>query len=131
MELATAKAVITGGASGLGFATAQRVIGAGGQVVLLDINEEQGQASAEQLGDRAAFLQTDVADEASVKDARRFPDEPGNWSYYSFTTKNHKGLKKTAKAFPTATCASCHLTAPTDMVFSQYYPVLTAEKNTR
>ena len=36
MELATAKAVITGGASGLGYATAERVIGAGGHVVLLD-----------------------------------------------------------------------------------------------
>ena len=35
MDLATAKAVISGGASGLGFATAQRVIDAGGQVVLL------------------------------------------------------------------------------------------------
>ena len=36
MQLASAKAVITGGASGLGFATAQRVISAGGQAVLLD-----------------------------------------------------------------------------------------------
>ena len=67
MDLATAKAVITGGASGLGFATAERIIAAGGQVVLLDINEEQGQASAAKLGERAAFLKVDVADEASVK----------------------------------------------------------------
>jgi NAD(P)-dependent dehydrogenase (short-subunit alcohol dehydrogenase family) len=59
MELATAKAVITGGASGLGFASAQRVIDAGGQVVLLDINDEQG----------ASFVNTDVSNEASVKDA--------------------------------------------------------------
>ena len=49
MDLATAKAVITGGASGLGFATAQRVIDAGGQVVLLDINDEQGASSAANL----------------------------------------------------------------------------------
>ncbi|MCH7822059.1 MAG: SDR family oxidoreductase [Proteobacteria bacterium] len=67
MDLAIAKAVITGGASGLGFATAQRVIDAGGQVVLLDINDEQGAASAATLGERAAFLKTDVADETSVK----------------------------------------------------------------
>ena len=60
-------AVITGGASGLGFATAQRVIHAGGYVVLLDINEEQGAASAATLGERGAFLKTDVADENSVK----------------------------------------------------------------
>ena len=67
MKLATAKAVITGGASGLGFATAERVVSAGGQVVLLDINDDLGEASAARLGDRAAYLNTDVADEASVK----------------------------------------------------------------
>jgi len=69
MDLATAKAVISGGASGLGFATAQRVIDAGGQVVILDINDEQGAASASTLGDRASFVNTDVASEESVKAA--------------------------------------------------------------
>ena len=69
MELATAKAIITGGASGLGFATAQRVIAAGGQVVLLDINDEQGAASATSLGERASYINTDVSDESSVKAA--------------------------------------------------------------
>ena len=69
MKLATAKAVISGGASGLGFATAKRVIDAGGQVVLLDISDEQGASSAADLGDRATFINTDVSDEASVKAA--------------------------------------------------------------
>jgi len=69
MELATARAVISGGASGLGFATAQRVIEAGGQVVLLDINDEHGASSAASLGERASFINTDVANEASVKSA--------------------------------------------------------------
>ncbi|MDH3612710.1 MAG: SDR family oxidoreductase [Gammaproteobacteria bacterium] len=69
MDLATAKAVITGGASGLGFATAQRVIDAGGQVVLLDINDEQGASSAASLGERATFINTDVSNEESVKAA--------------------------------------------------------------
>jgi len=69
MELANAKAVISGGASGLGFATAQRVINAGGQVVLLDINDEKGAASAAGLGDGASFINTDVSNEASVKAA--------------------------------------------------------------
>lgn len=67
MELATARAVITGGASGLGFATAQRVVEAGGQVVLLDINDELGADSAARLGDRASYINTDVSDEASVR----------------------------------------------------------------
>ena len=69
MDLANAKAVITGGASGLGLATAERVVAAGGRVALLDVNEEQGNASAGALGDRAVFIKTDVSDEAAVKDA--------------------------------------------------------------
>lgn len=69
MDLRSAKAVVTGGASGLGFATAQRIVAAGGQVVLLDLNEEQGAASAAELGELALFVATDVADESAVKAA--------------------------------------------------------------
>jgi NAD(P)-dependent dehydrogenase (short-subunit alcohol dehydrogenase family) len=75
MDLANAKAVITGGASGLGFATAERVIAAGGMVVLLDVNEEQGVARAADLGDRAQFIRTDVSDEANVKAAIQTANE--------------------------------------------------------
>jgi len=67
MDLTQAKAVITGGASGLGFATAERIIAAGGQVVLMDVNAEQGDVRATELGDRAMFVRTDVSDEANVK----------------------------------------------------------------
>ena len=67
MDLASAKAVISGGASGLGLATAERIIAAGGSVVLMDVNEEQGVAKAAELGDRAMFVRTDVSDEANVK----------------------------------------------------------------
>ena len=69
MDLASAKAVITGGASGLGFATAKRVVAAGGKVVLLDVNEEQGAASVTELGDQALFMSTDVSNEDAVKTA--------------------------------------------------------------
>ncbi len=69
MDISTAKAVVTGGASGLGFATAERIIAAGGQVALLDVNEEHGAAGAKKLGDRALFIRTDVSDEANVKAA--------------------------------------------------------------
>ena len=69
MDLANAKAVITGGASGLGFATAERVIAAGGQVVLMDVNDEQGAASVAKLGDRSTFVSTDVSNEDAVKAA--------------------------------------------------------------
>jgi NAD(P)-dependent dehydrogenase (short-subunit alcohol dehydrogenase family) len=75
MELASAKAVISGGASGLGLATATRVIDAGGMVVLLDINDEQGTSAANRLGDRASYINTDVASEESVKKAMATANE--------------------------------------------------------
>lgn len=69
MDLATAKAVITGGASGLGLATAKRVVDAGGYAALLDVNVEQGEAGAAALGERAVFVQTDVSSEEAVRAA--------------------------------------------------------------
>ena len=69
MNLATAKAVISGGASGLGLATAKRIIDAGGHAALLDVNVEQGEASAAALGERVVFVQTDVSDEEAVRTA--------------------------------------------------------------
>jgi NAD(P)-dependent dehydrogenase (short-subunit alcohol dehydrogenase family) len=75
MDLASARAVVSGGASGLGLATAQRVVKAGGQVALLDVNEELGTASAKKLGSRARFFQTDVADEKNVQTSMRHAAE--------------------------------------------------------
>ncbi|MDJ0794431.1 MAG: SDR family oxidoreductase [Woeseiaceae bacterium] len=71
MKLSEAKAVVTGGASGLGFASAQRVNDEGGQVVLLDINDELGAESVAKLGDRASYVSTDVSNEESVKAAMK------------------------------------------------------------
>ena len=75
MDLASARAVISGGASGLGYATAERVVAAGGQAVLLDVNEEQGNASAAALGERAYFVKTDVSNENAVRDAMQSANE--------------------------------------------------------
>ncbi|MFQ6004052.1 MAG: SDR family NAD(P)-dependent oxidoreductase [Woeseia sp.] len=69
MDISSGKAVITGGASGLGQATARRVVGAGGHAALLDINEEQGAKSAKDLGGRAIYVRTDVTDEDSVRES--------------------------------------------------------------
>lgn len=71
MDLATAKAVVTGAAStqGLGFATARKVIESGGQVALLDVNDEAGEKSAAELGDRAIYVHTDVSSEVEVQAA--------------------------------------------------------------
>ena len=66
MQLDQVKAVITGGASGLGHAVAQHIIAHGGKVALFDINEEKGHAAAKELGDSARFHQTDVTSEEGV-----------------------------------------------------------------
>lgn len=69
MEISSAKAVVTGGASGLGLATAQRIINAGGQVALLDVNDDEGEKSAAALGNSAAYFHCDVANESDVQTA--------------------------------------------------------------
>ncbi len=62
-------AVISGGASGLGFATARRLVADGGKVVLLDLNDEKGAAAAQELGPTAHYLHLDVTDEAAAAQA--------------------------------------------------------------
>lgn len=67
--------------------------------------------------------------EATIKSKKEFPDEPGNWAYFSFSTEDHKSLKKTAKAEAAESCNACHdAAAADDWVFTQYYPVLEAGK---
>ncbi|MEZ5625975.1 3-hydroxyacyl-CoA dehydrogenase [Denitromonas sp.] len=69
MELKGSVFVVTGGGSGLGAATAQMVVEAGGSVVLADVNVEAGEARAAELGAAARFVQTDVTDENSARAA--------------------------------------------------------------
>lgn len=62
--------MISGGASGLGEATARAVLDAGGKVALLDRNSARGQNLVAEFGDAAIFCETDVTQEASVMAAR-------------------------------------------------------------
>lgn len=66
MQLDQVKAIITGGASGLGLATARHLVGHGAHVALLDVNDEKGEAAAAALGGAARYFRTDVSDEAAV-----------------------------------------------------------------
>jgi NAD(P)-dependent dehydrogenase (short-subunit alcohol dehydrogenase family) len=75
MKFAGIRALISGGASGLGHAVASRVIAAGGQAVLFDLNPVQGTAAAAELGVRAHFFTGDVSDEASIERAMAFARE--------------------------------------------------------
>src|SRR3954452_5143277 len=67
MEIAGSSALITGGASGLGAATARRLAGLGARVVIADLNCEAGLALGQELG--ARFVETDVAEDASMRQA--------------------------------------------------------------
>jgi 3-hydroxyacyl-CoA dehydrogenase/3-hydroxy-2-methylbutyryl-CoA dehydrogenase len=66
MDIARTVAVITGGASGLGEATAAAFVAKGGKVVLFDLNETLGASVTRKLGDAALFRPVNVIDEASV-----------------------------------------------------------------
>ncbi len=70
MKLNNTNALITGGASGLGFACAQHIVNNGGKVTLLDINESAGAEAVAQLGaDHAQFIQADVTSETDIEQA--------------------------------------------------------------
>jgi NAD(P)-dependent dehydrogenase (short-subunit alcohol dehydrogenase family) len=63
-------AVITGATSGIGAATARRLVAAGAQVALLGRSDERGKALESELGTgKAAFIRCDVTDQASCKAA--------------------------------------------------------------
>jgi len=68
MEIKNSTFIVTGGASGLGAATARTIAAAGGNVVIADVNADGGSALAKELG-RARFIKTDVTAEADGKAA--------------------------------------------------------------
>ena len=67
MKLNGTASIVSGGASGLGEATARELAAAGSRVVVADLNEERGKTIASELG--GLFVRTDVADEQSVQAA--------------------------------------------------------------
>jgi len=66
-ELSGKVAIVTGGASGIGRATAELFVAENARVVIADIDAEQGETLARELGDAACFRQTDVSDERAVQ----------------------------------------------------------------
>jgi len=66
MQIDGCVAVVTGGASGLGLATARRLVTAGAHVVLLDLPGGPGEQAVADLGERAAFAPGDVTSEQDV-----------------------------------------------------------------
>jgi len=69
MQITGTGALVTGGASGLGAATVRRLVGAGAQVVIADLNAQAGEALAAELGNKARFVATDVTSDESTRAA--------------------------------------------------------------
>jgi 3-hydroxyacyl-CoA dehydrogenase/3-hydroxy-2-methylbutyryl-CoA dehydrogenase len=69
MLIAGARALICGGASGLGAATARRLHAGGALVTIADVDTERGEALVAELGERAAFTRCDVTDPAQTDEA--------------------------------------------------------------
>lgn len=67
MDVSGQAAMVTGGASGLGAATAEALAAAGAKVTIVDLNQDLGRAAAQEIG--GLFVQADVSDEAQILDA--------------------------------------------------------------
>ena len=61
-------AVITGGASGLGAATAENLIESGGTVTIIDIQEKLGKETASRLGENCNYIKLDITQEKEVQE---------------------------------------------------------------
>ena len=62
-------AIVTGGASGIGAATARRFVAEGARVVIADLNDEAGEGVARALGSAAAYRHADVGSTAASRSA--------------------------------------------------------------
>jgi len=94
MNWSEVKAVVTGGASGLGFAVVERINKAGGQVAIFDHDIETAEEKAFSAGDGVIALDVDICNEQSVLDAvKEAKDYHGNINLLV----NCAGILETAK----------------------------------
>lgn len=70
-------ALVTGGASGLGLATAKALLGDGARIVIVDLPTSEGEAVAAELGKNVRFTAADVTDEGSITAALDLASELG------------------------------------------------------
>ncbi len=69
MEFSNSIALVTGGASGLGEAVARNIVENGGKVAILDLDQDKGEALADQLSSSASFIKADVTSAESVSES--------------------------------------------------------------
>ncbi len=85
--------------------------------------------STDQVSGRGFFQDGFSGLEFAIKDSEHYPDEPGNWAYYSSGHAPGIEYPETMTAQPAEACNSCHeFNASDDWVFLQFYPVLSEGK---
>lgn len=67
MNLKSRVAIVTGGASGLGRATAEAFVSAGAKVAIFDLDKDKGESLSESLGEAAIFCEVNIADDAMIE----------------------------------------------------------------
>ena len=77
MQIEGTSALVTGAASGLGLATARRLVSSGARVVLVDLPSSAGPDVAKELGDRASFVAADILDAQALEEALDAAEESG------------------------------------------------------
>jgi hypothetical protein len=89
------------------------------------IKEFSNVGSKEAVSGKGYFMGEFTGLAVSIKDSKRFKDEPGHWAYFDFGDKYP--LKAEVPKKGVALCNQCHQdNAKADWVFSEYYPVLRA-----
>jgi hypothetical protein len=82
--------------------------------------------STDQVSGRGYFMGDFSGFEIAYKSAERYPDEPGNWAYFTFG-HHAPPYAAAAEKQPVEACNACHgASAAQDYVFTQFYPVLRA-----
>jgi NAD(P)-dependent dehydrogenase (short-subunit alcohol dehydrogenase family) len=87
-------AIVTGGAGGIGFGTAERMVAGGARVVLADVDEERGHNAARTLGSQAAFKGTDVSSPEQVAALVDFAVETFGGVDIMFNNAGVSGVRK-------------------------------------
>lgn len=109
MDLTGASAIVTGGAGGFGEATVRRLVAAGARVVIADLAEERGKLLADDLGESAIFVSTDVTSDDSVDAAIRAAEDLGSLRVavvvHGGPAAGKRIVNREGKAYPAATFA--------------------------
>lgn len=91
-------------------------------------DEANEDGSTNQVSGTGYFMGEYSGFEITIKSKALYPDEPGNWAYYTFG-HHAPPYAASAAAAPTEACNACHeAAAEQDFVFTQFYPVLRASK---